>query len=301
MPADSCLLGFPEYREQARALARAAGLDYAEVELHRFPDGESKLVLPTSLPSELVICRSLDRPNAKLVELMLAADAARQQGVERLVLVAPYLCYMRQDMAFQPGEVVSQTLIGRFLADHFDAVVTVDAHLHRISRLTQAIPLKQAHNLSAAEAMGHFIRENCAHPLLVGPDAESEQWVAAIAAPERLDYCIAHKQRSGDREVQVSLPEFDYRGRDIVLVDDVASTGTTLEMAAAGLAGSGVDSISVLVTHALFVDDACARLEAAGVGNIWSCDSIEHASNRVSLAPLLAEGLQGMLAEMKTN
>jgi ribose-phosphate pyrophosphokinase len=301
MPADTCLLGFPDYRDQALALARAAELDYAEVELHRFPDGESRLVLPTSLPRNLVICRSLDRPNPKLVELMLAADAARQQGVERLLLVAPYLCYMRQDKAFQPGEVVSQTLVGQFLADHFDAVVTVDAHLHRISRLSQAIPLEQAHNLSAAEAMGHFVRENRARPLLVGPDAESEQWVAAIAAHDRLDYCIAQKRRSGDREVEVSLPDYDFAGRDVVLVDDVASTGTTLEMAAAGLRGSGVASISVLVTHALFVGDACARLEAAGVENIWSCDSIEHESNRVSLAPLLAEGLLGLLAEPQTN
>jgi len=99
----------------------------------------------------------------------------------------------------------------------------------------------------------------------------------------------------------VSLPDYDFAGRDVVLVDDVASTGTTLEMAAAGLRGSGVASISVLVTHALFVDDACARLEAAGVGNVWSCDSIEHASNRVCLAPLLAEGLQGLLAELPKN
>lgn len=301
MRADTCVLGFPEYRQQARQLAQAAQLDYAEVELHRFPDGESRLLLPTALPPQLVICRSLDRPNSKLVELMLVADAAREQGVKRLILVAPYLCYMRQDKAFQPGEIVSQKLIGRFFADHFDAVLTVDAHLHRISRLAQAIPLQLAHNLSAAEALGHFVRENCTRPVLVGPDAESEQWVAAIAAHDRLDYCIAHKHRSGDREVEVSLPDFDYGGRDIVLVDDVASTGTTLEMAALELKRRNAAAINVLVTHALFVDDACARLEAAGVENFWSCDSIPHPSNRVSLAPLLAEGLRGLLAELPKN
>jgi len=301
MPTETCLLGFADYREQARRLATNAGLEYAEIELHRFPDGESKLLLPTALPEQLVICRTLDHPNGKLIELMLAADAAREQGVKRVILVAPYLCYMRQDKAFRPGEVVSQKLIGAFLARHFDAVITVDAHLHRISRLSQAIPLEHAHNLSAAEALGHFIRENCARPVLVGPDAESEQWVAAIAAHDRLDYCIAQKRRRGDREVEVSLPEFDYRGCDIVLVDDVASTGTTLEMAAAGLRGRGAASISVLVTHPLFVGDACARLEAAGIENIWSCDSIQHESNRVSLATLLADGLQGLLAELPAN
>lgn len=295
MNTETCVLGFPDYRAPARALAERAQLAYADIELHHFPDGESKLLLPTALPAQVVICQTLDRPNRKLVELMLAAAAAREQGVSRVILVAPYLCYMRQDKAFRPGEVVSQTLIGAFLAKYFDAVITVDAHLHRISRLSQAIPLQQALNLNATEPMSRFLRDKCARPVLLGPDGESEQWVAAIAAHDRLDFCIALKHRHGDREVEVSLPDYDFKGRDIVIVDDVASTGTTLEMAALELSRRDAGSVSVLVTHALFVDQACARLEQAGVDNIWSCDSIQHASNCVSLAPLLAGGLRPIL------
>ena len=295
MPAETCLLGFDDYRAQARALAQQAGLNYTEVELHRFPDGESRLRLPTALPEQLVVCRTLDHPNSKLIELMLAADAARKQGVKRVILVAPYLCYMRQDKAFRPGEAISQQSIGSFLARHFDAVITVDAHLHRIDRLAQAIPLQHAHNLNAAETLGRFLRQNCERPVLLGPDAESEQWVAAIAAHDRVDYCIARKRRRGDREVEIGLPDFEFGGRNVVLVDDVASTGATLETAASGLRGRGVGSVSVLVTHPLFVGDACARLEAAGIENIWSSDSVVHASNRVSLAPLLARGLRRLL------
>ena len=295
---DSCVLAFPDYTAQARSLAQQLGIDSRQVEIHHFPDGESKLLLPATLPERLIICQTLDRPNEKLVELMLVAAAAREMGVSSIALVAPYLCYMRQDKAFRAGEVVSQRVIGRFLADHFDTVVTVDAHLHRIDQLAQAIPLAQALNLNATEVMGRFLQETCRHPLLVGPDAESEQWVAAIASHAGLDYCIAHKLRRGDKDVDVSLPEFDFGGRDVVLVDDVASTGHTLERAALELMQKGVASVSVLVTHALFVDDACSRLERAGVGKIWSCDSILHPSNCLSLAPLLAAGLrqlQGVL------
>lgn len=296
MKADTCLLGFPAYATESRNLAEQLQLDYAQVEIHHFPDGESKLVLPTTLPGQLIICQTLDQPNQKLVELMLAATAAREMGASSIILVAPYLCYMRQDKAFQPGEVVSQRIIGAFLADHFDAVITVDAHLHRISQLSQAIPLKRALNLSATEVMGEFLKNMHQHPLLVGPDAESEQWVAAIAAHARLDYCIAQKRRLGDKDVEIQLPEYEFCGRDIVLIDDVASTGHTLERASTELMQRNVASVSVLVTHALFVDDACLRLERAGVSNIWSCDSIPHPTNRLSLAPVLAAALRQTMA-----
>ena len=210
MNPETCLLGFPDYATGARDLAEQLGLDYQQVDIHHFPDGESKLVLPARIPEHLVICQTLDRPNEKLVELLLAAAAAREMGAKTIVLVAPYLCYMRQDKAFQPGEVVSQRVIGRFLADHFDALVTVDAHLHRIKQLSQAIPLPLALNLSATGAMGRFLQDSGQQPLLVGPDAESEQWVAAIAKEARLDYCIAQKNRRGDKDVDVRLPEYEF-------------------------------------------------------------------------------------------
>ena len=292
MIPETCVLGFPDYQHQAGNLAATLQLHYRQIEVHHFPDGESKLKLPASLPRQLVICQTLDRPNPKLVELMLAAGASRELGVERLILAAPYLCYMRQDTAFQPGEAISQQIVGAFLAQYFDAVVTVDAHLHRVKRLSQVIPLPFALNLSAAEEMGRFLRGRYENPLLLGPDAESEQWVASIAALDRLDYRIAHKRRSGDREVEVSLADGDYRGRDIVLVDDVASTGETLQQAALQLRRREAGSINVLVTHALFVEDACERLAQAGVDNIWSCDSIPHRTNSLSLAAVLAAGLR---------
>ena len=289
--SDGLLLGFAEYREPATRLARAARLPYAEVHIHTFPDGESRLLLPEKLPSRVAFCRSLDHPNGKLLELILAAASAREQGVEHCTLVAPYLCYMRQDKAFTPGEVVSQRIIGKLIADYFTEVLTVDAHLHRISHLSEAIPAGVAMNLKATQPIAHFLAARLDNPLLVGPDQESDQWVAAIAAYEELDYVVASKQRFGDKDVVVKLPPAAYQGRDIVLLDDVASTGITLEVAAREIASHAPVSISVLVTHALFVGDAQQRLAAAGVKNIWSCDSISHQSNAVHLDEILGNAL----------
>ncbi|MCZ4328253.1 ribose-phosphate pyrophosphokinase-like domain-containing protein, partial [Brachybacterium paraconglomeratum] len=84
--------------------------------------------------------RSLDQPNEKLVELLLAARTARTLGAPHLTLVAPYLPYMRQDIAFSPGEAVSQRIVGPFLASLVDAVITVDPHLHRVASLRDVVP-----------------------------------------------------------------------------------------------------------------------------------------------------------------
>lgn len=286
------VLAFAEGAAQGRALALALDAGFDVVDVHRFPDGESRVRLPVGLDGQVVLYRSLDHPNDKLVELLLAAEGARAGGASSLTLVAPYLCYMRQDAAFTPGEVVSQHIVGRFLADCFEAVVTVDPHLHRVASLAEAVPARRAVALSATHAMGEFLAHRARQVLLVGPDAESDQWVRSVADVAGLEYVVGEKRRFDDRRVEVRLPECDYAGAEAVLVDDVASTGHTLAQAATELIRRGAARVDVLVTHALFAPGAREALETAGVTDIWSADSISHPSNVIALAPLLASALR---------
>ena len=285
------LLAFDDEWEIAQRLARACNRTPALIERHRFPDGEMKLRLPAALPARAAVFRSLAMPNEKLVELLLAAQTARQLGAQHLTLVAPYLGYMRQDIAFTAGEAISQKIVGRFLAELFDCVITVDPHLHRIDSLREAVPMDSAIALSAASLIGAFLRKHCAGALLVGPDEESAQWVGAAATASGLQWAVAHKVRRGDREVNIVLPGQSVEGRTVVLMDDVASTGTTLLRAAQGLRASGAGVIDVVVTHGLFVGDAVAALHAAGVARIWSTDTVVHPTNAISVLPLLADAL----------
>lgn len=286
------VLAMPGSETGARDLAAELGWPCEPVRRHRFPDGESRITLPAALPRRVVLFCSLHEPDAKLVTLMLAAGTARELGAAELTLVAPYLCYMRQDVAFEPGQAVSQRIVGRFLAGMFDAVFTVDPHLHRIERLEQAVPAARAVALSAAPGIGRFLLAQGLHPLILGPDEESLPWVRAAAEQGGLQHAVCRKVRLGDRSVEIELPDVPLRGRAVVLVDDIASTGRTMARCAALALAAGAASVDVAVTHALFAGDALEAMRTAGVHRVWSTDAVPHETNRIRLAPLLAEALR---------
>ncbi|MGR9014992.1 MAG: ribose-phosphate diphosphokinase [Gammaproteobacteria bacterium] len=288
------ILAFPDYLSQAQRLANRLNKPLIQVALHHFPDGESFIRLPPSLPEHLIVCRSLNQPNDKLIELLLCATTARELGAKRLTLVTPYLSYMRQDTANQPGEAVSQRIIGKLLADLFDDVVTVDPHLHRVSSLTQAIPIKNAVSLTAASEISGFLKQQFSHALLLGPDSESEQWVGAIAGNIGFDYAIAAKHRLGDMQVEMTLPDVDFSNKAVVIIDDMASTGRTLAKAAGLLQTAGCKNIYALVTHALFCGDAYDHILKSGIKTIWSTDSIDHPSSCIRLDTLLANAIRAI-------
>ena len=292
------LLAFDDEAALAQRLAQALGWACCFIEQHRFPDGETRLRLPPVLPPHTVLLRGLQQPNDKLATLLLAAAGARELGAARLTLISPYLAYMRQDMAFTPGEVVSQRHLGGLLAGAFDAVVTVDPHLHRVATMDEVVPGRRGLALTAAPLLGAFVARQVPRALLLAPDEEALQWVAQAGRQHGLAFAVCHKQRLGDRDVRVALPGAaqlpggTLAGRAVVLMDDVASTGRTLAEAAKAALAAGAASVDVAVTHALFVGDALAQLRAAGVRHVWSSDAVPHATAVVPVAGLLAAAVR---------
>lgn len=287
------VFGFNDYRHQAKRLATALDAGHEEIGVHHFPDGESRVTLPRNLPAEIILYRSLERPNDKLIELLLVCKAARQRGVKKITLVAPYLCYMRQDTEFNPGEIVSQKIIGEWLSGLVNRIITVDPHLHRTRHLSEVFPGIETTTLSAMPLMAEFLKKRPVPPLLLGPDAESEQWVKNIAELSGLEWAVANKTRHSDWQVHVALPAREWRNRHVVIVDDMISTGRTLSTTAQQLKQEGVSSINCMATHALLSPDAEKMIANAGITHIWSSDSIGHSSNTLSLTELLAGAIKG--------
>ena len=287
---------FAEALHPARALATALRLSCHEIALRRFPDGESLVrVAPMAEPGTAYLYRSLDRPNDKLVEILLAAAALRENGARAVVLIAPYLGYMRQDKAFHPGEAVSAGVVGSLLAQDLDGVITLDPHLHRITDFSEAIPGIDATALTAAPVLTGAI-DTAGKPFLVGPDSESRQWVDAIAAPLGLPVLIGEKQRHGDRDISLVIDGIEaVKGRRAILVDDVISSGTTLREAARLLHGAGAAGVEALATHCLADGPALTALAQAGIDSVRATDSVESPVGTIAIAPVLAAYLRDRL------
>jgi ribose-phosphate pyrophosphokinase len=156
--------------------------------------------------STVIVYASLHRPNDKLIALLFAAESLRRQGAKRLVLLAPYFCYMRQDSAFHAGEAISQRAIGKLIVNTVDRVITVDAHLHRTSDIRAAFPGIEADNLSAIPAIMSALRSENIDPatvVVIGPDSEARQWVSHLAEGLGLTYTVAQKVRYSDQSVEL--------------------------------------------------------------------------------------------------
>jgi ribose-phosphate pyrophosphokinase len=280
----------------AQSLARALGLPLHEVSLHRFPDGEGLPLAPLGAFDRLIVYRSLDRPDAKLLPLLLLADAARRTGVGKLVLVAPYMPYLRQDAVFAAGQPVSRDVVGRLLGDAFDMVLTVQPHLHRTHHLAAVFAPAQIQAISAADTLAHAIGAE-GDPIIVGPDAESRPWAQSIAARLGAPHLVLAKMRLGDRQVRIQVPaDADLTDRRVVLIDDICSTGNTLRVAVQVLLAAGAARVEIVVVHALIGESDLEGLLAEGVAKFTSTDSCAHPTNRISLADLLARRLRTEIA-----
>jgi ribose-phosphate pyrophosphokinase len=287
----AAVFAFAEDAPPAARLAAALGRRFIEVGLHRFPDGEG-MPLVEDVPGTGILYRSLDDPDPKLMPMLLAADALRRAGATRLVLVAPYMPYLRQDTVFRLGEPLSRDVLGRLVGPAFDRIVTVSPHLHRTSDLTPVFAGTPVSVLSAAELLAHEIGA-AGEPLIVGPDVESEPWVAEVAHALKASHLVFEKHRSGDRTIHLRLPvDIDVAGRRVALVDDICSSGATLASALRALADRGAARMEVAVVHALFDARTEARLMRAGARRVASTDSCEHPTNAIHLAGLLAGALQ---------
>ncbi len=284
--------------ERLGRVAYELGAPTGEVEIHHFPDGESRVrFIGEVRGQEVALVAELHRPDRKILPLLFAVATARELGARSVGLVVPYLPYMRQDRAFRPGEGVTARQFVSLLSHDLDWLVTVDPHLHRIRSLGEVCRLP-AETVHAAPLLAEWIREHVEHPLVVGPDGESHQWVASVAALVGAPHMVMTKRRVSDCRVELTLPPLTrHNGRSPVLVDDIVSSGATMAGAVRALTDAGWPAPACLAVHALFAPGARQLLHAAGAAAVVTTNTVAHASNQVDVGGLLAKGISRRVSQ----
>jgi ribose-phosphate pyrophosphokinase len=275
-----------------KRLASQLAAETGELLAHNFPDGETGLRYGTQVAGrDVVLVCTMARPNGRFLPLAFAAAAARDQGASRVGLAAPYLSYMRQDRQFAPGEAVTSRIFARLLSNLFDWLVTIDPHLHRYAALNEiySIPTTALH---AGPIFAEWISNNIQAPFLIGPDEESRQWVQSVAKLCGAPFSVLRKQRLGDQAVRMeAMPEIPC-GRTPVLLDDIISSGATVQQAVRLLPQDR--AVVVAAIHGVFAGGVLPPMPPHV--RLVTSNTIPNPAAEIDLLPLLADGIASRLA-----
>ena len=264
-------------------IAGHLGVELVETTTSRFPDGEIYL-RAGPLDETTVLVGSLLSSDS-LVELLLLIDACHRSEA---LLVVPYLGYALQDREFRPGEAVSARAMALALSRGVSRVVTVN--VHKESVLSHfAVPASQ---VSLAPEVGDFIATlGLADPLILAPDSGAVSFASAVAARGGWEWDHLEKTRLSGDEVRIEPRGGGSLDGDVVLVDDIISTGGTLTAAALMLREKGAKGIHAVCVHGLFAGPALDLLRSAGIGRIAASDTIESPESLYSAAGAIARAL----------
>ncbi len=259
-----------------------------------FPDGEFYLRMEVKMNGNhaLVVQSTCPPQNDNLVELCLLLDAARDLGAKRITAVVPYLAYARQTKQYKPGEAVSLRTVSKMIANAgADELITVDIHDEQSIKNYSSIPVM---NLTAMPLLGqHLKRFDLKNPIILGADKGSMDRAVTVAAEIGADHDYLEKVRVTPKKVITVPRTLSVANRDVVIVDDVISTGWTIIGAAKLLRRQGARRIYAACTHPILAGKARHRLRVVKIKRVISTDTIEKmGASVVSVAPLISEAVK---------
>lgn len=288
------VVALPGNEALAASIGAHLGMATGALQTRTFPDGETYLRFEDQLSDRAVIlvC-SLNKPDPKFLPLVFAADTARELGAAKVVLVAPYLCYMRQDQRFRSGEALTSVSFTQRISRTFDGLVTVDPHLHRYHSLDEiySIPSRV---VQSAPRIAEWIAKHESSAVLIGPDVESEQWVSDVARRAGSAYRVLRKTRFGDRNVRIEVPDLaDIRNGRPVLIDDIVSSGRTMIETSRLLREKGLSAPVCIAVHALFTPETQRQLLELAT-RVVSTNTVPHHTNGIDLSREIAANVASL-------
>ena len=289
----------------AERVASALKVPLAKVSYRKFPDGELYTRIDSDLDGEDVVLIQTMFPdqNSSLIEFLLTADLIKDSGGKKLIGIIPYFAYARQDKKFQAGEALSiKTLSKLFKSVDINELMTVDVHFHRKPGNFDfyGIPCK---NLSAVKLLVDYVRKNISPKItVIGPDLGSSELLEPLKEKTTLtkkkicpvckrpaEKCICTaKEKRYKIEIESNV---DFKNQDVMILDDIISSGSTVMGAIKKVESSGAKKIIVAAVHGLFLGESLQTIKGMS-DYLVTTDTIENPVSDVSVAPLITENLK---------
>ena len=286
------VIGGGASKDLAKRLARKLKAVYIQTETKIFPDGESKVTLG-KIPKKsviLVVQSTYPPVDTNLLQALSIISQVRKIS-SRTFAIIPYIGYARQDKQFLSGEVITMSVVAKMLQSAgAKKVIVVDIHSNTALNHFN-IPTE---NVSAIPELANYFKKlNLKNPLVVSPDMGGSSRSKKFASLLKTDFIVLKKHR--DRKtgsVSIQTAKMDVQGKDLILVDDIISTGSSIIKAAQFLKKQKCKRVFVACTHGLLVEGAEKKIRKAGVSRIISTNTIPGNTSKVDVSGILAKSVQ---------
>ncbi len=258
-----------------------------DCEIKKFPDGDKYVKILDEVGDEVTIVQSTYSPqDEKLMEVMLFGDALMEKGADKINAVIPYMAYSRQDRVVEEGEPVSIRAVAKMLNQYIDDFYFFDLHNPKTTRFFMS-----AKNLIPVKPFARYFK-NLDSPVVLAPDKGALERAKKLAQEIDAEFDYIEKNRISSTEVEMNASDIDVSGKDLIIFDDIISTGGTMSEAIKSLNNQNTNSIYAACTHAFLMEDASIRIKKAGADKIVAANTIPHQEETVSIYPEIKENLE---------
>lgn len=272
-------------------LAEKSGLKTGLLELSYFADMEAYVRIDTKVKDKTVIVIArLDHPNDRFLPLMFVLDTLKDMGAKKIILVSPYIPYMRQDTKFKAGEALTYKIFSGFFKGKMNTLVTIDPHLQRFHKLNELYKNKCI-VIHAAPLISDWINENLKNTVIIGPDQGSKSWIEKIAKKTESPFYIMKKYRKKDGSVRVTIPKIKDTKRLPVFIDDIISKGDALSAGMNEMLTRGFKDPVCIGVHGIFDKDVYNKLTKSGAQQIVTTNTVPNFTSKIDVTDLLLQGL----------
>ncbi|MCK4973138.1 MAG: ribose-phosphate pyrophosphokinase [Candidatus Heimdallarchaeota archaeon] len=278
-------------------IAKQLDLPHVKINFKHFYDGETYLQIDDQVENEDILIIQSTYPNQEksLLETMLIASTLKEFGADRVLAIIPYLCYARADKRKLKGEALSHHLTLSYLQNSgVDSILTVNVH-NKEQYFVQDSGLDKQ-NLNVLPFMvGEFLKGKEKNDwIIVGPDKGSETDILQIANEFSISYYILEKSRDPVTHlIQTKKPNFDFNNKNVLIIDDVVSSGTTAKTASSLIFEKGAKSVTILFVHVLSKPDVISDMKKIGDLSVYSSNTVTRTDvEQIDISPILSKFIE---------
>ena len=275
-------------------VSKLTGFPMGYIQIEKLPDGEKYVRLSSKVEGKDVFLFNsfANNPDEMLIETIFLIETIAEYNARSINCIFPYFPYSRQDKRFIEGEAISLKIVSKLFRNlEIDRMFVFDFHLHRIDNLTELFGVEVV-NLTAMGKLAKYSMRFGDKLLVVAPDEEAVQWAKVFAEEINSDYIYFKKIRVDAENVIISSQPPDVEGKDVIIVDDMISTGGTVIQALRVLKQGGCNKVFAACTHAILAKDALKRMLEAGIEDMVASDTILSPISHVTVSDLIADAIR---------